>query len=105
SSERRHTSCYRDWSSDVCSSDLIVTHVTRSAVDVALAREQHAAYAAALTAASWEIGQVPAAEDCPDSVFVEDTVVVVEDLAVLRSEERRVGEGGWCWWEPGGESR
>src|SRR6266542_4988322 len=23
SSRRRHTSCYRDWSSDVCSSDLV----------------------------------------------------------------------------------
>jgi dimethylargininase len=61
----------------------IVTHIARSPVDVALAREQHAAYAAALAAAGWLIGQVPAAEDCPDSVFVEDTVVVCEDLAVL----------------------
>ena len=61
----------------------IVTHIARSPVDVALAREQHAAYAAALAAAGWVIGQVPAAEDCPDSVFVEDTVVVCEDLAVL----------------------
>jgi dimethylargininase len=61
----------------------IVTHVARSPVDVALARQQHAAYAAALAAAGWVIEQVPAAEDCPDSVFVEDTVVVVEDLAVL----------------------
>jgi dimethylargininase len=26
---------------------------------------------------------VPAAEDCPDSVFIEDAVVVCEDLAVL----------------------
>src|SRR6266542_2857418 len=28
SSRRRHTSCYRDWSSDVCSSDLFSTAVT-----------------------------------------------------------------------------
>jgi dimethylargininase len=61
----------------------IVTHVARSPVDVALAREQHGAYVAALAAAGWAIEQVPAAEDCPDSVFVEDTVVVVDDLAVL----------------------
>src|SRR2546422_10257471 len=27
SSRRRHTRCSRDWSSDVCSSDLIDTHV------------------------------------------------------------------------------
>src|SRR5207245_7157143 len=26
SSRRRHTRCYRDWSSDVCSSDLVVGH-------------------------------------------------------------------------------
>ncbi len=61
----------------------IVTHVRRTPVDVALARAQHAAYAGALAASGWEIQQVPAAEDCPDSVFVEDTVVVCEDLAVL----------------------
>jgi len=61
----------------------IVTHVTRIPVDVALAREQHAAYARALAEAGWMIGQAPAAEDCPDSVFIEDAVVVCEDLAVL----------------------
>src|SRR3989337_2204373 len=26
SSRRRHTRCYRDWSSDVCSSDLMIRH-------------------------------------------------------------------------------
>src|SRR5207245_5801958 len=29
SSRRRHTRCYRDWSSDVCSSDLEVWHPRR----------------------------------------------------------------------------
>jgi dimethylargininase len=52
-------------------------------VDVALARAQHAAYADALAACGWMIRQAPAAEDCPDSVFIEDTVVICEDLAVL----------------------
>jgi dimethylargininase len=61
----------------------IVTHISRVPVNVALAREQHAAYTGALAAAGWMIEQVPVAEDCPDSVFVEDTVVVCEDLAVL----------------------
>src|SRR6266542_5281484 len=28
SSRRRHTRCYRDWSSDVCSSDLFIHDVT-----------------------------------------------------------------------------
>ena len=48
-----------------------------------MARAQHAAYAAALAASGWTIRQAPDADDCPDSVFVEDTVVVCEDLAVL----------------------
>jgi dimethylargininase len=61
----------------------IVTHISRTPVDVALARAQHIAYAEALAASGWMIQQASAAEDCPDSVFIEDTVVVCEDLAVL----------------------
>ena len=61
----------------------IVTHIGRVPVDVALAQAQHAAYADALATNGWTVQQVPAADDCPDSVFVEDTVVVCEDLAVL----------------------
>ena len=44
---------------------------------------RHAAYADALAACGWMIAQAPAAEDCPDSVLIENTVVVCEDLAVL----------------------
>jgi dimethylargininase len=61
----------------------IVTHISRTPVDVELARSQHAAYADALAASGWAIRPAPAADDCPDSVFVEDAVVVCEDLAVL----------------------
>jgi dimethylargininase len=61
----------------------IVTHISRTPVDVALARAQHEAYAGALAASGWTVTQVPAADDCPDSVFVEDAVVVCDDLAVL----------------------
>jgi dimethylargininase len=61
----------------------IVTHIGRTPVDVALAQVQHEAYAKALAANGWTVQEVPTADDCPDSVFVEDTVVVCEDLAVL----------------------
>ena len=61
----------------------IVTHISRTTVDVELARTQHAAYASALAASGWQVEQVPVAEDCPDSVFVEDAVVACDDLAVL----------------------
>ena len=75
------TGLVRDPSSRLA--DGIVTHINRTQVDVALARAQHAAYADALAAGGWTVRQVPAADDCPDSVFVEDTVVICEDLAVL----------------------
>ena len=71
----------------------IVTHIERSPVDVDLARRQHEGYLAALRG---HVANV-AADDCPDSVFVEDTVVVCETLAVLtrpgRPERRPEIEG------------
>src|SRR6476620_3888210 len=63
--------------------EVIVTHISRMPVDMELARSQHAAYADALAASGWAIRAAPAADDCPDSVFVEDAVVICEDLAVL----------------------
>ena len=61
----------------------IVTHISRTPVDVTAAQAQHAAYASALADNGWDIEQAPAADDCPDSVFVEDTVVSCGGLAVL----------------------
>jgi dimethylargininase len=61
----------------------IVTHIERTPVDVALARAQHEGYVAALSRAGWDVREVAAAPDCPDSVFVEDALVVVDHVAVL----------------------
>jgi dimethylargininase len=61
----------------------IVTHITRTPVDVELAQRQHEAYVDVLAGHGWRIHQVPPADDCPDSAFVEDTVVVCGDLAVV----------------------
>ncbi|MGI8447940.1 MAG: hypothetical protein ACR2MP_12330 [Streptosporangiaceae bacterium] len=61
----------------------IVSRIRRTPVDVALARAQHAAYAKARSVNGWMIQRAPAAEDCPDSVFIDETVVVCKDLAVL----------------------
>jgi len=61
----------------------IITHIERTPVDVGLARVQHAGYVAALAEHGWPARFVPPADDCPDSVFIEDTVVVSGDLAVL----------------------
>jgi dimethylargininase len=63
--------------------DGIVTHIERTDVDVTLARSQHAAYVDALAGCGWRPVFVPPADDSPDSVFVEDTVVVCDGHAVL----------------------
>ena len=61
----------------------LLTHLERTPVDPDLAVRQWEGYVAALASEGWEIVEVPAAEDCPDSAFVEDTVVVYDDLAVI----------------------
>ena len=61
----------------------LLTHLDRRPVDADLAARQWEGYVAALAAEGWEIVEVPAAEDNPDSAFVEDTVVVYDDLAVI----------------------
>jgi dimethylargininase len=61
----------------------IVTHLPRRPVDVDVARAQHRAYVAALDAAGWTPEVVEPADEHPDAVFVEDTLVVVDDLAVV----------------------
>ncbi|MBI4878984.1 MAG: dimethylargininase [Planctomycetes bacterium] len=53
------------------------------AIDVARARAQHAAYAAALAAAGCEVRVLPADDRHPDCCFIEDTAVLLDDLAVL----------------------
>ena len=61
----------------------IVTHIARSPVDVRLAEQQWEAYVAALRSVGWQIHEVPTLESAPDCVFIEDTVVVYRDLAVI----------------------
>ncbi|MFJ5260241.1 dimethylargininase [Streptomyces sp. NPDC088387] len=94
----------------------LVTHIEREDVDTGLAAEQWEAYVAALAEHGWEIVEVDPADDCPDSVFVEDTVVVYKNVALIgrpgagsrRDETAGVEEvvaGLGCsvnWvWEPG----
>lgn len=75
----------------------LVTHIARTPVDADLALRQWEAYVAALRAEGWETVEVPPADDCPDAAFVEDTVVVRGDLAVISrpgADERRPETAG-----------
>lgn len=60
-----------------------LTHRERTSIDVERAAAQHAGYEAALEAAGCRLVPVPAAPALPDAVFVEDTAVVVDEVAVL----------------------
>lgn len=63
--------------------DCQLTHVPRARIDVSRAREQHADYVRALEQAGCSVTMLEELPAYPDSVFVEDTVLVFPELAVL----------------------
>jgi dimethylargininase len=63
--------------------DGITTHIDRRPVDLELAGQQWLSYVETMEEAGWDIVEVAPADDCPDSVFVEDGVVMFGSLAVL----------------------
>ena len=75
----------------------LLTHLDRVPVDVDLALRQWEGYVAALRDFGWETVEVPPADECPDAVFVEDTVVMYGDLAVVTrpgADERKPETAG-----------
>ena len=60
-----------------------LTHLERTAIDVERAAAQHAGYEAALRAVGCRVEHIEAAHGLPDSVFVEDAAVVVDELGVM----------------------
>ena len=69
-----------------------LTHMARVSIDVQVARAQHAAYELALRDAGYVVERLPATAEMPDSVFIEDVAVVVDELAVVTrpgAESRR----------------
>jgi dimethylargininase len=71
-----------------------LTHLARAKVDAGRAREQWEQYVEAFRTHGWAVTEVEPADEFPDGVFVEDTVVIFDDLAVLTSPgaHSRVGE-------------
>ena len=70
-----------------------LTHQTRVPIDLDAARAQHAAYERALADAGYRVVRLPTADEMPDSVFIEDIALVVDELAVMTrpgAESRRV---------------
>src|SRR5699024_11675823 len=94
SSRRRHTRSKRDWSSDVCSSDLGIIHQLIS-VDDPL-------YSVSGVRGFFTLGDVEMYDTNPDypglrsimDDIPDDTVKDLQEMAIQRSEERRVGKEG-----------
>ncbi len=60
-----------------------LTHLARQPIDAGRAERQHAAYEQALRELGCRVERLPALPDQPDAVFVEDTAVVLDELAVI----------------------
>ena len=60
-----------------------LTHIPRAPIDVARAAAQHAAYERLLSSLGATLVRIAAAPECPDAVFIEDTAIVLDEIAVI----------------------
>ena len=60
-----------------------LTYLSRVKIDTDLAMRQHQEYQAVLSSVGCELVTLPAEPTMPDSVFVEDTAIVLDEVAVL----------------------
>lgn len=73
-------------------SECELTHFDRTPIDAKLASSQHEQYQKALQSLGCNIVEAPATPEFPDSVFVEDTAIVFDELAIITrpgAESRR----------------
>lgn len=78
-------------------SEGLVTHLERRPVDAELALVQWETYTSVLQGYGWDVREVEPADDCPDGVFVEDTVVMFRNVALISrpgAETRRPETAG-----------
>ena len=72
-----------------------LTYKRREPIDIKLARLQHRRYEETLESLGATIVHLPARDEFPDAVFVEDAAVVVDELGVITAPgaPSRAGEG------------
>lgn len=63
--------------------DAQLTHLQRQPIDLERAVAQHDAYCDALSRLGLRVLRLPADPECPDCCFIEDTAVVLDELAVV----------------------
>lgn len=77
-----------------------LTHILRHEIDVDVARSQHLQYENVLRDLGCKVRRLPVEPNLPDSVFVEDTAIVLNEMAIIarsgaasrREETRSVAE-------------
>ena len=71
-----------------------LTYRERERIDLDLACRQHAAYEALLESLGREIVRLPALDDHPDAVFVEDAAIALDEVAAVApmAAASRIGE-------------
>src|SRR2546429_4034517 len=90
SSRRRHTRCSRDWSSDVCSSDLLESAAHARGYEVVVANTDYSSeqlVSSVRLMIGWRVAGLAA-------------IVSEMDSHLMRSEERRVGKECRSRWSP-----
>jgi dimethylargininase len=60
-----------------------LTHLTRAPIDVDRAQRQHETYEATLEELGCRVSRLPSEPLLPDAVFVEDTAVVIAEIAIV----------------------
>jgi dimethylargininase len=60
-----------------------LTHIERQPIDLELAERQHHQYESTLVDLGCQLIQLPVETDLPDSVFVEDIAIVLDELAII----------------------
>lgn len=61
----------------------VLTHIEREPIDVPLAIMQHDAFEVALHGIGLQLESLPPLDHLPDSVFIEDTAIVLDEVAII----------------------
>ena len=60
-----------------------ISHAPRQTIDIELARSQHRQYERALEELGYQVVRLSVGPNLPDSVFVEDTAIVLDEIAII----------------------
>lgn len=60
-----------------------LTHLERQPINIEIARQQHRVYEECLASHGYTVVRLHGSDDLPDSVFIEDTAIVLDEVAII----------------------